>query len=333
MDREQDDAQEDGPLSIVHRLRKKLIIAVVLGACIFLFISIYSGFDDFAKSLASFNLWYLPCVLGLAFFNYILRFFKWDYYLRLLDVEISRKKSFKIFLAGLTMTISPGRFGEVIKSLFIKMIDGAAIARTAPIVIAERFTDFIAFLILSAWGAATFATGGKVLLISAGITVAVIVIVGTRRIAQPLLTFIGMLPFLKRFADKAAEAYESMYQLIRLRRLVPAVGLSVVSWFCECIAFYVVLEALDITRFASFGDAVFIYAFSTLAGAITMMPGGIGLTEVSLTGLLLKLTQCTDKSAAAAATIVIRLCTLWFAVAVGIVASALLKDIGEEAQE
>lgn len=253
--------------------------------------------------------------------------------MRLLDVEISRKKSFKIFLAGLTMTISPGRFGEVIKSLFIKMIDGAAIARTAPIVIAERFTDFIAFLILSAWGAATFATGGKVLLISAGITVAVIVIVGTRRIAQPLLTFIGMLPFLKRFADKAAEAYESMYQLIRLRRLVPAVGLSVVSWFCECIAFYVVLEALDITRFASFGDAVFIYAFSTLAGAITMMPGGIGLTEVSLTGLLLKLTQCTDKSAAAAATIVIRLCTLWFAVAVGIVASALLKDIGEEAQE
>ena len=320
-------------MSILHRLRKKLIIAIVLGAGVFLVISVYSGFDDFAKSLASFNLWYLPCVLGLAFLNYILRFFKWDYYLRLLGVAISRKESFKIFLAGLTMTISPGRFGEVIKSLFIKMVDGAAIARTAPIVVAERFTDFIAFLILSAWGAATFATGGKVLLISAAITVAVIVIVGSRRLAQPLLTLVGMIPLLKRFTDKAAEAYESMYQLIRLRRLVPAVGLSVVSWFCECIAFYIVLEALDITRFASFGDAVFIYAFSTLAGAITMMPGGIGLTEVSLTGLLLKLTQCTDKSAAAAATIVIRLCTLWFAVAVGIVASALLKDIGKESRD
>ncbi len=317
-------------MSILHRLRKKLIIAIVLGAGVFLIISIYSGFDDFAQSLASFNLWYLPCVLGLAFVNYILRFFKWDYYLRLLGVRISRKESFKIFLAGLTMTISPGRFGEVIKSLFLKMVDGSAIARTAPIVVAERFTDFIAFLILSAWGAATFATGGKVLLISAAITVAVIVVVGSRRLAQSFLTLVGMIPLLKRFTDKAAEAYESMYQLIRLRRLVPAVGLSVVSWFCECVAFYIVLEALDITRFASFGDAVFIYAFSTLAGAITMMPGGIGLTEVSLTGLLLKLTQCTDKSAAAAATIVIRLCTLWFAVAVGIVASTLLKDIGEE---
>ncbi len=317
-------------MSILHRLRKKLVIAVILGAGVFLIISVYSGFDDFAQSLASFNLWYLPCVLGLAFVNYILRFFKWDYYLRLLGVAISKKESFKIFLAGLTMTISPGRFGEVIKSLFLKMVDGSAIARTAPIIVAERFTDFIAFLILSAWGAATFATGGKVLLIGAAITVAVIVIVGSRRLAQPILTLVGMIPLLKRFTDKAAEAYESMYQLIRLRRLVPAVGLSVVSWFCECVAFYIVLEALDITRFASFGDAVFIYAFSTLVGAMTMMPGGIGLTEVSLTGLLLKLTQCTDKSAAGAATIVIRLCTLWFAVAVGIIASMLLKDIGEE---
>ena len=320
-------------MSLLHRLRRKLIFAIILGACVFLFISIYSGFDEFTHSLASFNLWLLPVVVGLAFLNYILRFLKWDYYLRLLGIKIEKKQSFKIFLAGLTMTISPGRFGEVVKSLFVKMVEGSAVARTAPIVVAERFTDFIAFLILSAWGAATFATGGKVLLIGAAITVLVIVIVGSRRLAEPLLALVGRLPLLKRFTDKATEAYESMYQLIRLRRLVPAVGLSIVSWFCECVAFYVVLEALDITRFASFGDAVFIYAFSTLAGAITMMPGGIGLTEVSLTGLLLRLTQCPDKSAAAAATIIIRLCTLWFAVIVGIIASSLLREIGGEAEE
>jgi len=320
-------------LSLLHRLRKKLVIAIVLGAGVFLVISVYSGFDEFAKSLASFNLWYLPCVVGLAFVNYILRFFKWDYYLRLLNIKIERKLSFKIFLAGLTMTVSPGRFGEVIKSLFIKMVAGSAIAKTAPIVVAERFTDFIAFLILSAWGAATFATGGTVLAIGGAITVLVIVVVGSRRLAESLLSLLGRIPLLRKFTNKAAEAYESMYQLIRLRRLVPAVGLSVVSWFCECIAFYIVLDALDITRFASFGDAVFIYAFSTLAGAVTMMPGGIGLTEVSLTGLLVKLTHCADKSAAAAATIVIRLCTLWFAVIVGIIASAMLKDVGEESSD
>ena len=322
-------------MGLLHRIRKKLIISIAFAACIFLAISIYSDFDKVASSLAKFKLWYLPLVLGLAFTNYVLRFLKWHYYLRLLDVRIKWTKSFKIFLAGLTMSISPGRFGEVIKSLFVKMVDGSAIAKTAPIVVAERFTDFIAFLILSAFGAAAFASGGKVLLISTAVTIIVIVVVGSRRLAEPLLELIGKLPLLRRFAHKAVEAYESMYQLIKLRRLVPAVALSVVSWFCECLAFYLVLHSLGITRCAGFVDAVCIYAFSTLAGAITMMPGGIGLTEVSLTGLLVKL-PCdsqVDKSMAAAATIIIRLCTLWFAVIVGIIASTLLKDIGEEERE
>lgn len=318
-------------MSLLHRLRKKLIVAIVLGAGIFLAISVYSDFDKVAKALVSFKLYFLPLVLGLAFLNYILRFCKWHYYLRLLGVKISRGQSFKVFLAGLTMTISPGRFGEVVKSLFVKMIDGSPIAKTAPIVAAERFTDFIGFLILSAYGAVAFATGGKVILISTAFTVAVILIVGSRRLAEPLIRLTGRVPLVRRFTDKAFEAYESIYQLIALRRLVPAVALSVVSWSCECIAFYVVLEALGLTGCAGFLNAVFIYAFSTIAGAITMMPGGIGLTEVSLTGLLVKI-SCENPiptSLAAAATIIIRLCTLWFAVVVGIIASAMLKDVGD----
>ena len=65
-----------------------------------------------------------------------------------------------------------------------------------------------------------------------------------------------------------------------------------------------------------------------------MMPGGIGLTEVSLTGLLVKISCETpiQTSLAAAATIIIRLCTLWFAVVVGIIASAMLKDAGDAEQ-
>lgn len=317
-------------MSLLLRLRKKLVIAIILGASVFLVISLYSDFDKVVSALANFNIWYLPLVLGLAFLNYILRFLKWDYYLRLLEVNIPKKESFKVFLAGLTMSISPGRFGEVIKSLFVKMIDGSPIARTAPVVVAERFTDFIAFLILSAYGAVAFATGGRVLLVSTAITVLVIVVVGSRALAEWLLALVGRLPLLRRVSHKAAEAYESIYQLIALKRLIPAVGLSIVSWFCECVAFWFVLTALGIAHYATFADAVFIYAFSTIAGAITMLPGGIGLTEVSLTGLLLSLTACTDRGEAAAATIIVRLCTLWFAVLVGIIASTLLKGLGEE---
>ena len=64
--------------------------------------------------------------------------------------------------------------------------------------------------------------------------------------------------------------------------------------------------------------ATFIYAFSTIVGAIAMMPGGVGATEATLTGLMLLLQIPKDISVAS--TIIIRVSTLWFAVLVGIIA-------------
>jgi uncharacterized protein (TIRG00374 family) len=61
--------------------------------------------------------------------------------------------------------------------------------------------------------------------------------------------------------------------------------------------------------------AVFIYAFSTLAGALSMLPGGIGATEGSMTSLLLLIQ--IPKALATTATIIIRVCTVWFAVLLG----------------
>ncbi len=49
-----------------------------------------------------------------------------------------------------------------------------------------------------------------------------------------------------------------------------------------------------------------------------MLPGGLGVTEASLTGLLVILNIPKDVSAAS--TIIIRVATLWFAVVVGIIA-------------
>ena len=59
----------------------------------------------------------------------------------------------------------------------------------------------------------------------------------------------------------------------------------------------------------------FIYSFATLFGAVTMMPGGVGPTEGSMSGLLAYEGMALPD--AVAATLVIRVCTLWFAVAIG----------------
>jgi uncharacterized protein (TIRG00374 family) len=91
--------------------------------------------------------------------------------------------------------------------------------------------------------------------------------------------------------------------------------LSVLAWGMESFGFYLTLKGFGLQE--SMGAAVFIYAFSTIVGAVTMLPGGLGATEGALAGLL-KLLNVSTATAALAA-IIIRAATLWFGVGVGVV--------------
>ena len=72
-------------------------------------------------------------------------------------------------------------------------------------------------------------------------------------------------------------------------------------------------------------QALPIYAVATLVGAVTALPGGMIGTEGSMLALLQQ--SGAAKSAASASTVLIRLVTLWFAVAIGLLALLALRRI------
>jgi len=71
---------------------------------------------------------------------------------------------------------------------------------------------------------------------------------------------------------------------------------------------------------------VLVYSISALAGAMSFMPGGLGSTEAVMVGLLLW--KGVPAPEAVAATVLIRLTTLWFAVVLGVVALASSRHDG-----
>ena len=93
------------------------------------------------------------------------------------------------------------------------------------------------------------------------------------------------------------------------------------------VALWLLLGALPgggLTWDASF----FAYSASTIAGALAMMPGGLGVTEAGMTGLIQALSGgAIEATAASAATILTRLATLWWAVVVGAIALAILRRL------
>ncbi|MEW6234051.1 MAG: lysylphosphatidylglycerol synthase transmembrane domain-containing protein [Candidatus Omnitrophota bacterium] len=296
-------------------IRKKLLAVIAAAALLYLAGCLWTGWDLILQSFKQFRWSVLPFCLALAFLNYIVRFCKWHYYLRLLNIPLRPAASFQVFLSGLTMSATPGKFGEVFKSYLVKQINGTAVSKSAPIVLAERFTDFIALLLMSLMGAAMLPNGGAVFGLCAVIVAAILIAVSWKAAAEKLIVLSRSLPLIGGHSEKLRVSYESIYLLVSPKPLLLTTAISVASWFCECVAFYLVLWGFDAP--IPIVPATFIYAFATILGALLMTPGGVGPTEGALGGLLVLL-QSVPKGIAASATVIIRLCTLWFAVAVGL---------------
>ena len=251
--------------------------------------------------------------------NYFVRYLRWEYYLRVLQLRVGRADSALVFLAGFALTVTPGKLGEAVKALLLRESRGIPAARTAPIVVAERFTDLVGLLLLAALGAFSFEVDRTFLVVAAAVITLGLVVVSVEPLARLALAFAAKLPGVKRFAGKLVEFYESTAALLRPGPLVLAVVLSTISWYFECLAFWLVVRGFPGAAIEH-QAAVFIYATMTIAGALSFLPGGLGVTEAGMLGMLTKLGTGTGKGVAAAATFVTRLCTLWFAVVVGLIA-------------
>jgi uncharacterized protein (TIRG00374 family) len=307
------------------RLRTKIVFSLVLGLVVIAAISFYADLPRLLQALRLFPWGLLPAILGLTLLNYGLRFVKWDYYLHCLHLRVPRGVSLRIFVAGLSMAITPGKVGELLKSYLIKRYNGTPMSRTAPVIMAERLTDGLAMLFLAVGGLALYGIGWQGLLAISLAAVALIGVIQYRPLALKLLGWGERLPVVRRFAQGLHEFYESAYVLLRWRPLLLALGIGLVSWSGECVAFYLVLVGLGLPgTLTLLVQAAFILATSTLIGSVTGLPGGLGSADLSILGLMAVLVT-RDSTIAGAATLLIRFCTLWFGVSIGVVGLLIFR--------
>ncbi|RLC92675.1 MAG: UPF0104 family protein [Chloroflexi bacterium] len=301
------------------RLGRNLAIALIAGVCIFVGLAIYADIGEVAQSLTRFKWPYIPLILALTLLNYLLRFCKWDYYLRTIDIKLRRRDSLTVFLSGLSMSVTPAKMGEVFKCYLLKNLSGSEMSRTVPVVFAERITDMLGLSILALISFSAFEYGKELVLVVLALLLALIWVTRSERVCNRLLAMAEPVRFLSKLSNSLRLAYESAHRLFGSTTLLLAVAISVVSWGLECLAMHFVLQGFGVD--ASVMLSTFVFSFSSLAGAVSMIPGGLAVAEGSFAGLLM-LTGVA-KGIAAGATIVIRFCTLWFGVVVGLVTIVL----------
>lgn len=306
---------------MLNKLKQKVIVSIVIAGVLYLAFTIYADFNQVISAFGKFNLLLVPVLLILSFLNYFVRFIKWDYYLSVVKVKMKKTDSLSTFMSGLIMSVTPAKLGEVLKSVLVKEITGEPISKTAPIILAERITDFLSLLLIAIVGAFVFDYGGNITILVTVFFIILIIIISNKQIALPLINFSEKIPFVKKYIHNIHSAYESSYQLLKIKPLILMTLVSLISWGFECWGYYIILLNFNV----DFGLlwASFSYSFSTIVGAISMLPGGLGLTEGSLTFLLVKKKIPVDISVAT--TFIVRVVTLWFAVIVGIVSLTIYQ--------
>lgn len=296
-----------------------LLAVLVYGAFV-----VWTGYHALERALKTFEWWTFGAALALASFNYVLRFFKWEYYLARLGITgIPKADSFLIFLSGFVLTVTPGKVGEVFKSAVLNSIHGVEPAKTAPIVLAERLTDVVAIVALLILGSLGF--GGGVLWALAG---AAAVCLGLVLLVWPP-PMLYLIERLRRtggrfapMAPKLETARLSLRVVAHPSTLVLPSLISLVGWGCEGYALHLLLHGFG--QPTPIPLAVFFYATATLAGALIPVPGGLGVAEGIMQSQLIAIGQ-VSKGAATGSMLLIRFATLWWAVVVGFVALAVLK--------
>ena len=292
-------------------------IAVMIAAMLFyLALTIWSGLDRLVIALGRSSIAsHLPPIIGLVLLGWFLRALRWHYYVRFLRWPVPLRESLLAFLASFALTATPGKAGELVKAGLLRARFRVAIADTAGVLLVERLGDLLAVLVLAMGGLSLLASAWLTFLICLIAVAGITIFVTSERIHRPLFTRLGNIPRLNNVAGKFLRLFETGRSLLQPRPFVVGLILSLVAWACEAVALYAILQGfrLQLPLLTTFS----IYGVSTLIGALSALPGGVGGVETTM--LLLLTVSGVESGAAVPPVVLFRFSTLWLVSLLGFV--------------
>lgn len=301
-------------------LSKKFLI--IFGVLIFYIVLIaFADFDKFSKNISQFKFEYLPIILGISFVVMMIKGSRQQILLRKIKVDIPYKSSILLYMAGMSMIVTPGGSGELIKSYFLKKKFGYKVSKTLPIVLVERMHDLMAVVTIISI-TLFFHQNYSVIVIITIVIVALIIgymALRNRKIFELLTNLIKKIPRMNKQIENITESYDVFHSLTPKKFMTKNWLISLFAWGLDALAVYLVFVGFNL-NFEIFYTTFVMYS-SLLFGVITLMPAGLGVTELSAVGLLME--EGISLSLATSIIIMFRIVSIWYATIVGFITTRL----------
>lgn len=305
-----------GDARLTGRRLRLLALSIGLSVAGYLMLSLWGGREGVVAGLRAVGFGGIAVALALALLNYTLRFARWQMYLVHMGHRLPLAPSARIYLAGFALTTTPGKVGEALRSLLLTHWQ-VPYAHSLAALVAERLSDLAAVTLLALLGVFLFPQTAPYVLGAAVLVAALILALGQRRRLAALESrFAGSGDRVRRLLANVARMLAAAARCSDLGRFSAGLVLALAGWGAEALAFWWILGLTGLE--VDLLHATVIFALAMLAGALSFLPGGLGSSEVVMVGLLVL--GGADPAPAVAATLLLRLCTLWFAVMLGLAA-------------
>jgi uncharacterized protein (TIRG00374 family) len=279
----------------------------------------YSDFQEFSINISQFEFSYLPIILALVFLGILIRGTRQQLLYKQIEVYISFKTGILLYISGLSMNVTPGGAGELIKSYYLKKNFGYSLAKTFPVVIMERLLDLAGIVgVLLIVGLLLDNYSLILLMLVLLSTVSLIFVSGKKeKLFNFLLSILEKIPILKKQAASFSESYQVFGELTSAKIMTKTLGLSFLVWITDAIMVYFIFIGFNLNFDIIF--STFSMYSSLLLGVLTMVPAGVGVTEVSFVEILRG--EGIDIATSTSLVILFRLVTIWFLTVLGVCAT------------
>ena len=302
---------------------KRTISIIIISALFYTIFTLITDIQKISNEFASIDIFYIPLILGFHFLAMGIRSIRQKVFFDSLNIKLSTKQNIKLYFAGMSLMVTPGGSGELIKNRILKEKFGHSYTKTIPVLLAEKYHNMLSVIPILFFFL-LFKESYEILTITSIIAVilfCIFLIVKNQKLCLNTMSKIPRKWILKEIPDNTSSFYDSLLILFKGKTVFSGLSIGIIAWLADAVAIYFCFLAFDL-------NFDFIYTTLTnfapmIVGTILFIPGGLGVLELGMTGLLLQ--SGIMISTASALVLFIRFMITWSSVIVGIFALKLAK--------
>ncbi|CAN5814864.1 hypothetical protein BH23CHL2_BH23CHL2_34700 [soil metagenome] len=258
-----------------------VVFATILGLVFLADVGLLVGLLDTLSASS------LALLVGIFIAGAILKGFRWAFYLRSARLNIRWRDGMTSFLAGMSTSPLPG--GSWLAPRLAQEHGCVRMRQAAPALFVSFIVDAITVptLVLILF-LATDQSRYSIAIPVIGITLGLVLLAMGRsfRVWSVVAQALSRFRFTRSWLPKERDVQARVQALLRPRVLLGGIAFSVGATILSAAFLLVLVNALTIFSKISLEEAIWVHTVSETAGIAIPIPGGFGVTDSSIAGLL-----------------------------------------------